>query len=374
MSVIRAARPDRTSAATTSIEIGLAARGHGRSPGANGQGKTSLLEAVAWVASARSFRGVPDAALVRTGARAAIVRVDDRRPTGAPSCSRPRSGPSAATACGSTSNPLQRTRDLLGLLRVTVFSPDDLRLVKGGPGGPARLPRRPPRRDRAALRGRPQRLRAGAPPAQRAAAAAGAATPTASPRSTCSTTSSPGRAASSCGAACGSSSGSPPRSGRPTRRSRASRRRSTRCTRPSGPRAPRPTDGLRGAAPGGARASAGRREIDRGVTLVGPHRDEWRLRLDGLDARNHASQGEQRTLALAPAPRRPPAVRRDHRHRAGAAPRRRVQRARPRPRGSAGRAPAGRADAGDDRVGGCRRACVAERRLRVHAGRVEDDT
>jgi DNA replication and repair protein RecF len=39
-------------------------------------------------------------------------------------------------------------------------------------------------------------------------------------------------------------------------------------------------------------------ELERGVTLVGPHRDEWRLRLNGLDARLHASQGEQRTLAL----------------------------------------------------------------------------
>jgi DNA replication and repair protein RecF len=39
-------------------------------------------------------------------------------------------------------------------------------------------------------------------------------------------------------------------------------------------------------------------EVDRGVTLVGPHRDEWRLRLARLDARTHASQGEQRTLAL----------------------------------------------------------------------------
>ncbi len=39
-------------------------------------------------------------------------------------------------------------------------------------------------------------------------------------------------------------------------------------------------------------------EVDRGVTLVGPHRDEWRVRLAGLDARTHASQGEQRTLAL----------------------------------------------------------------------------
>jgi DNA replication and repair protein RecF len=41
-----------------------------------------------------------------------------------------------------------------------------------------------------------------------------------------------------------------------------------------------------------------RREEDRGVTLVGPHRDDWALMLDDLDARHHASQGEQRTLAL----------------------------------------------------------------------------
>ena len=42
-----------------------------------------------------------------------------------------------------------------------------------------------------------------------------------------------------------------------------------------------------------------KREEDRGTTLVGPHRDDWALILDALDARHHASQGEQRTLALA---------------------------------------------------------------------------
>ncbi|MGZ8764048.1 MAG: DNA replication/repair protein RecF, partial [Acidimicrobiia bacterium] len=42
-----------------------------------------------------------------------------------------------------------------------------------------------------------------------------------------------------------------------------------------------------------------RDELDRRVTLVGPHRDELRLVLGGLEARTHASQGEQRTLALA---------------------------------------------------------------------------
>jgi DNA replication and repair protein RecF len=48
----------------------------------------------------------------------------------------------------------------------------------------------------------------------------------------------------------------------------------------------------------GALATRRAAELERGVTLVGPHRDEWRLRLSGLDARLHASQGEQRTLAL----------------------------------------------------------------------------
>src|SRR6185436_10072579 len=46
--------------------------------GANGQGKTSLLEAVGWVARTRSFRRVPDAALVKTDASHAIVRAEVR--------------------------------------------------------------------------------------------------------------------------------------------------------------------------------------------------------------------------------------------------------------------------------------------------------
>ncbi len=40
-------------------------------------------------------------------------------------------------------------------------------------------------------------------------------------------------------------------------------------------------------------------EVRRGVTLVGPHRDELAVSLASLPARTHASQGEQRTLALA---------------------------------------------------------------------------
>ena len=45
--------------------------------------------------------------------------------------------------------------------------------------------------------------------------------------------------------------------------------------------------------------AARRDELRRGVSLVGPHRDDLVLHLDGLPSRTHASQGEQRSLALA---------------------------------------------------------------------------
>ena len=44
--------------------------------GNNAQGKTNLMEALAWLATASSFRGVPTEALVRTGAERAILRAE----------------------------------------------------------------------------------------------------------------------------------------------------------------------------------------------------------------------------------------------------------------------------------------------------------
>src|SRR5882757_5178595 len=100
--------------------------------GANGQGKTSLLEATGWVARARSFRGVSDAMLVRSGADQAIVRAEVA--TGG----REQLFEAEIRVAGRNRvlcnrQPVARTRDLHGLLRVTVFAPDDLTLVKGGP-------------------------------------------------------------------------------------------------------------------------------------------------------------------------------------------------------------------------------------------------
>ncbi|WP_420622223.1 DNA replication/repair protein RecF [Candidatus Poriferisodalis sp.] len=40
-------------------------------------------------------------------------------------------------------------------------------------------------------------------------------------------------------------------------------------------------------------------DLRRGTTTVGPHRDDMEIFLDGLPARTHASQGEQRSIALA---------------------------------------------------------------------------
>jgi DNA replication and repair protein RecF len=40
-------------------------------------------------------------------------------------------------------------------------------------------------------------------------------------------------------------------------------------------------------------------DVRRGVSTIGPHRDDVELFIDGMPARTHASQGEQRTLALA---------------------------------------------------------------------------
>jgi DNA replication and repair protein RecF len=101
--------------------------------GDNGQGKTNLAEALAFLATLNSFRSVPGDALVRVGATTAIVRatvVDDDRE----SLIEIELAAVGRNRVQVNRQRLQRVRDLLGTVRVTVFSPDDLVLVKGGPG------------------------------------------------------------------------------------------------------------------------------------------------------------------------------------------------------------------------------------------------
>jgi DNA replication and repair protein RecF len=102
--------------------------------GANGEGKTNLLEAIGYLASLRSFRGAPGEALVRVGADVAVVRAEGRREA-RNLLIEAELHPTGRDRVQVNRQPLRRTRDLLGALQVTVFSPDDLDLVKGGPGG-----------------------------------------------------------------------------------------------------------------------------------------------------------------------------------------------------------------------------------------------
>jgi DNA replication and repair protein RecF len=99
--------------------------------GDNGQGKTNLLESIAYLAQLESFRGAPTDALVRTGATTAVVRAEVERDERALLIE-------AELGTGRSRvqvnrQRLARARDLLGALRVTVFAPDDLEMVKGGP-------------------------------------------------------------------------------------------------------------------------------------------------------------------------------------------------------------------------------------------------
>ena len=101
--------------------------------GRNAQGKTNVAEAMNFLATLESFRLAPTAALVRDGADTAFIRATIRHDDGREflvEIQIPRQGRTTVLV---NRQRLQRTRDLLGVLRVTVFSPDDLELVKGAP-------------------------------------------------------------------------------------------------------------------------------------------------------------------------------------------------------------------------------------------------
>ncbi len=102
--------------------------------GNNGEGKTNLLEAVGYLATLRSFRGAPAEALVRAGAEVAIVRAEADR-DGRRLLIEAELRTNGRDRVLVNRQPLRRTRDLLGALQVTVFAPDDLALIKAGPQG-----------------------------------------------------------------------------------------------------------------------------------------------------------------------------------------------------------------------------------------------
>jgi DNA replication and repair protein RecF len=100
--------------------------------GRNGQGKTNMIEALGYVATLGSHRVATDAPLVRFGAPRAIVRtavVSDVREL----LVELQIEPGKANRARLGRAPLSRVRDVLGALRMVLFAPEDLALVRGDP-------------------------------------------------------------------------------------------------------------------------------------------------------------------------------------------------------------------------------------------------
>lgn len=100
--------------------------------GANGQGKTNLVEAIDYLAGLDSHRVSSDTPLVRAGAERAVVRAQlQRQDRSALIEIEITAGKSNRARVNG--NALPRVRDVLGIARTVLFSPEDLALVKGDP-------------------------------------------------------------------------------------------------------------------------------------------------------------------------------------------------------------------------------------------------
>jgi len=100
--------------------------------GRNGQGKTNLVEAIDYLSRLGSHRVATDAPLVRAGAERALVRAAVVR-DGRQAVLEVEITPGRSNRARVNRSDLPRARDLLGLVRTVVFSPEDLTLVKGDP-------------------------------------------------------------------------------------------------------------------------------------------------------------------------------------------------------------------------------------------------
>lgn len=258
--------------------------------GRNGQGKTNLAEALAYLATLSSFRGAPPDALLRAGAEAAIVRATLREDDGREvliEAELPRIGRNRVQV---NRQKLQRVRDLLGVVRVTVFAPDDLVIVKGAPSDRRRF------LDDALVALRTSydatRLELDRCVRQRNTLLKQAA----------------GKLSDDIAVTLDVWDARLAEVGEQLGHARATL--VARC-RPMVTEAyeqlagtPAPVEMVyepewRATGLASALAEARSSDVRRGVSTVGPHRDELQLGLNGLPARTHASQGEQRTLALA---------------------------------------------------------------------------
>ncbi len=277
--------------------------------GPNGQGKTNLVEAVDYIATLASHRVATDTPLVRAGTERAVVRARVLR-QGRAALAEVEIVPGGTNRARLNRAPLPRTRELLGLLRTVLFSPEDLALVKGDPSDRRRfldqlLVARAPRLagvradyDRV-LRQRNTLLKTAAG-ARRGGGAPGALRTLDSWDEHLARTGAElllerlrlvnaldplvARRYADVAAATGPD------------------RAAVRMRYVASFELPGPEDQLdRELLQAALVAEVARRrddELDRGVTLVGPHRDELALTLGELPARGYASHGESWSLAL----------------------------------------------------------------------------
>ena len=130
MHLTRLALTDFRSYPALSLELGP---GVSTFRGPNGEGKTNLVEAVGYLATLGSHRVASDAPLVRRGAERAVLR---GAVTGAQGDAlvEIELNPGRANRVRLNRTPMPRPRDILGALRTVLFAPEDLALVKGDPG------------------------------------------------------------------------------------------------------------------------------------------------------------------------------------------------------------------------------------------------
>jgi len=257
--------------------------------GDNGQGKTNVLEAISWLATMGSFRGAPTEALIRQGAASAVIRAEGER-EGRSLLIEAELVASGRDRVLVNRQPLKRARDLLGVLRVTVFAPDDLDLVKGGPTERRRylddaLVASHPRYD--ALRSEVDKVLK-----QRNALLKGAG----------------GRLDEGAAFTLDVWDAKFVESGGRLAEARQhlldrlnpvlSETYDAVANQPAAIEATYIAEWA-GAGLAAALVASRKDDVRRGVSTVGPHRDDVELRIGDMPARTHASQGEQRSLALA---------------------------------------------------------------------------
>ncbi|MEU5000309.1 DNA replication/repair protein RecF [Streptomyces sp. NPDC021622] len=101
--------------------------------GPNGQGKTNLVEAVGYLATLGSHRVSSDAPLVRMGAERAVIRAAVRQGE-RQQLVELELNPGKANRARINRSSQVRPRDVLGIVRTVLFAPEDLALIKGDPG------------------------------------------------------------------------------------------------------------------------------------------------------------------------------------------------------------------------------------------------